>query len=206
MKLLIATGNAGKLQEVREILAPLLVGGTEGGHELVSLADLQLEAAEETGATFQENAALKATHAAQKSGLWTVGDDSGLCVDALGGGPGVRSARYADSDEARRTRLLHEVGPVPASRRGAHFFCAVALASPDGKRLFRAEGKVLGRIATAARGSNGFGYDPLFIPLEVPVKTLAELPQEQKNKLSHRGRALERLAPVLLRLLHDGTL
>jgi XTP/dITP diphosphohydrolase len=202
VRLLVATGNAGKLQEVREILAPLLVGG----HQLVSMADLAIEAPDEPFHTFQENAAHKATYGAQKSGLWTIADDSGLCVDALGGGPGVKSARYADTDEARRAKLLHEVGPVPASRRGAHFYCAVALSSPDGKRLFRAEGKVEGRIATAARGSNGFGYDPLFIPNDVPVKTLAELAQEQKNKLSHRGRALERLSPVLLRLLHDGTL
>ena len=202
MKLLVATGNAGKLQEVREILAPLLVGG----HELVSMADLKIDAPQEPFASFQENAAHKATFAAQRSGLWTIADDSGLCVDALGGRPGVQSARYADSDEARRARLLHEVGPVPASRRGAHFFCAVALSSPDGKRLVRSEGKVEGRIATAARGEHGFGYDPIFIPLEVPVKTLAELPQAEKNKLSHRGRALERLSPVLLRLLHDGAL
>ena len=202
MRLLVATGNAGKLQEVREILAPLLVGG----HELVSLADLGLGIPEETGASFQENAAIKATASAVASKLWSIGDDSGLCVDALDGGPGVRSARYAATDEARRTRLLHEVGPIPASRRGAHFFCAVALASPDGKRIFRAEGKVQGRIATAERGSNGFGYDPLFIPNEVPVKTLAELPQEEKNRLSHRGRALSHLSPLLLRLLHDGDL
>ena len=202
MKLLVATGNAGKLQEVREILAPLLAGG----HELVSLADLGLPVPEETGATFQENAAIKATASALASKLWSIADDSGICVDALGGGPGVRSARYADSDQARRDKLLREVGPVPASRRGAHFFCAVALSSPDGKRLFRAEGKCGGRIATAERGSNGFGYDPIFIPNEVPVKTLAELPQEEKNRLSHRGRALSHLSPLLLRLLHEGDL
>jgi XTP/dITP diphosphohydrolase len=201
VKLLVATSNAGKLQEVREILAPLL-----SGHELVSLAELRLEAPEEPFGTFEENAAHKATAAARASGLWTIADDSGLCVDALAGGPGVKSARYADTDEARRARLLHEIGPLPASRRGAHFFCAVALSSPDGKSVVRTEGKVLGRIATAARGTGGFGYDPLFIPDEVPVKTLAELPQAEKNRLSHRGRALERLGPVLLRLLHDGHL
>ena len=202
MKLLVATSNAGKLQEVREILAPLLAGG----HLLVSLQDLGLPAPEEPFATFEENAAHKATVSAQASQLWTIADDSGLCVDALGGEPGVRSARYADTDEARRQKLLQRVGPIPASRRAAHFFCAVALASPDGKRLFRTEGKVFGRIATSARGTNGFGYDPLFLPGEVPVKTLAELPQAEKNKLSHRGRALSRLGPLLLRLLHDGDL
>jgi len=205
MKLLVATSNVGKLGEVREILGPILLQGKEP-HELVSLAELKLLAPDETGQTFEENAAIKARESALASGLWTLADDSGLCVDVLGGAPGIRSARYADSDEARRAKLLQAVGTVPASRRGAHFFCAVALSSPDGKRLFRAEGKCEGRIATSARGSGGFGYDPLFVPAEVPTRTLAEIPQEEKNRLSHRGRALSRLAPLLQRLLHEGDL
>jgi XTP/dITP diphosphohydrolase len=202
VKLLVATGNAGKLQEVREILGPLL----QGGHQLISLADLELEVPEETGTTFQENAALKATGSARASGLWALADDSGLCIDALEGAPGVLSARYAESDEARRAKVLLNVGALPASRRGAHFFCAVVLSSPDGKRIFRAEGRVDGRIATEARGGGGFGYDPIFIPDEVPTRTLAELPQEEKNRLSHRGRALAHLSPLVLELLHDGDL
>lgn len=201
MKLLVATSNPGKLVEVREILA-----GTLEGHQLVSLAELKLPAPDETGSTFQENAALKATTCALQSGLWTLADDSGLCVDALDGGPGLFSARYAPTDEERRAKLLKNVGAAPASRRGAHFFCAVALSSPDGKRVFRAEGKVFGRIALEARGTGGFGYDPLFVPTETPSRTLAELPREEKNKLSHRGRALERLGPALQRLLRDGDL
>lgn len=199
MKLLVATGNAGKLVEVREILAGLEL-------ELVSLSDLGLEAPEEPFATFQENAAAKATASAARSSLWTLADDSGLCVDALDGGPGVRSARFADSDEARRRKLLEHLRDVPAPRRGAHFFCAVALASPDGRRIYRAEGRVDGRIADAPRGTNGFGYDPLFLPDEAPGRTLAELGSSEKNRLSHRGRALERLRPAIVRLAREGDL
>ena len=214
MKLLVATGNPGKLVEVREILAAQRArllpesGGAASGPalELVSLKELKLPEPDETGTTFEENAAIKARAAAMASGLWTLADDSGICVDALGGAPGLRSARYADTEQARREKLLNAVGAVPASRRGAHFYCAVALSSPDGQRIFRAHGRVDGRIATSARGSNGFGYDPLFVPSEIPTKTLAELPQEEKNRLSHRGRALERLAPLLARLARDGDL
>jgi XTP/dITP diphosphohydrolase len=199
VKLLVATSNAGKMGELREILAPL-------GFELLSLADAALPAPDETGVTFHENAALKATECAVQSGLWTLGDDSGLCVDALDGGPGIRSARYAPTDLERRSKLLEALKAVPAGRRGAHFFCAVALSSPDGQRIFRAEGRVDGHIEAAGRGTNGFGYDPLFGPSETPGKTIAELSSEEKNKLSHRGRALERLRPLLERLARDGTL
>ena len=203
MKLLVATGNQGKLQEVREILGPLL---HDGGHELASLAELGLAVPDETGTSFQENAAQKATACAAQSGLWTLADDSGLCVDALGGEPGIYSARWAPTDEERRSKLLQHMQAAPATRRGAHFFCAVALCAPDGKRLFRADGRVDGRIAVEPRGQNGFGYDPLFIPREAGTRTLAELPQSEKNRLSHRGRALARMSPLLLRLLHDGDL
>ena len=199
MKLLVATGNAGKLVEVREILGDLEL-------ELVSLADLGLETPEEPFATFHENAAAKATACAPHASLWTLADDSGLCVDALQGGPGVRSARFAETEEGRRRKLLDHLRDVPAARRTAHFFCAVALASPDGRRLWRAEGRVDGRIADAPRGTNGFGYDPLFLPDETPGRTLAELEPAEKNRLSHRGRALERLRPVLVRLAREGDL
>jgi XTP/dITP diphosphohydrolase len=199
MRLLVATSNAGKMAEVREILAGW-------GFELLSLADTALPAPEETGATFHDNAAIKARECALRSHLWALGDDSGLCVDALDGGPGIHSARYAPTDEERRAKLLHALRAVPEGRRGAHFFCAVALASPDGKGLYRAEGRVDGKIETAGRGTNGFGYDPLFVPAETPGKTIAELPSAEKNRLSHRGRALERLRPVLERLLADGSL
>ena len=199
MKLLVATSNAGKMGEVREILLPL-------GFELLSLKEAALPSPDENGVTFHDNAAAKATECAAQSGLWTLGDDSGLCVDALGGGPGVRSARYADSDEARRARLLAALQSVPEPRRGAHFFCALALSAPGGRQIFRAEGRVEGSIAREPRGQNGFGYDPLFVPLETPGRTLAELDSGEKNRLSHRGRALARLAPLLERLARDGAL
>lgn len=201
MRLLFATGNAGKVVEVKEILGPILAG-----HQLLSLSDLMLEPPEETGRTFQENAALKATTCAVASRLWALADDSGICVDALSGAPGVYSARYAESDDARRRKLLENLRAAKASQRDAHFFCAVALSSPDGKRLFRAEEKMLGRIASSARGTGGFGYDPIFVPAESPDRTVAELPAAEKNRLSHRGRALQRLLPVLEKLLRDGDL
>jgi XTP/dITP diphosphohydrolase len=203
VKLLVATGNAGKLREFKEILGEMLAAG---GHSLVSLEDLGLPAPDETGTTFEDNAAEKATNCAIQSGLWTIADDSGLCVDALGGAPGIYSARYAPTDEERRAKLLRSLNGTAASRRGAHFFCAVALSAPDGERLFRSAGRVEGWIALEPRGANGFGYDPLFVPTEAAPRTLGELPEDAKNRLSHRGRALERLAPVLRRLLQDGDL
>jgi len=192
MILVVATGNPGKLIELRELLTGLDL-------ELRSLADLGLPSPEETGTTFAENAELKARAAATAAKTWALGDDSGLCVDALSGGPGLHSARYAATDEARRSRLLGALAGVPPERRGAHFFCAAALCAPDG-RIFRAEGRVYGSIAIAPRGTNGFGYDPLFLPDETPGRTLAELPSPEKNRLSHRGRALEGLRPALERL------
>ncbi len=199
MKLLLATSNPGKLVEVREILAPL-------GFELLSLKDAAIPPPDETGVTFQDNAAQKATECAGQSGLWTLADDSGLCVDALSGGPGVRSARYAPTDVERRQKVLKALTGVPQRRRGAHFFCAVALSAPGGRQIYRAEGRVDGQIALEERGQNGFGYDPLFVPDETPGKTLAELESAEKNQLSHRGRALARLKPLLERLARDGAL
>jgi XTP/dITP diphosphohydrolase len=199
VKLLLATSNEGKLAELRELLAPL-------GFELLSLADAALPPPDETGVTFHDNAAAKATECAAQSGMWTLADDSGLCIDALAGGPGVRSARYAATDEARRAKLLGALEAVPEARRGAHFFCAVALSAPGGRQMYRAEGRVEGRIARAARGEKGFGYDPVFLPAETPGRTLAELDPPEKNRLSHRGRALERLRPLLERLARDGAL
>jgi len=197
VKLLVATSNAGKLVEIREIVAGVRL-------ELVSLRDLRLPPPDETGDTFHANAAQKATISARQSGLWTLADDSGLCVEALGGAPGVHSARYAPTDEERRAKLLRALHGVPEEKRGAHFFCAVALSPPDGERILQAEGRVEGSIAFAERGTNGFGYDPIFLPAETPGHTLAELGSSEKNRLSHRGRALQRLRPVLERLARDG--
>ena len=196
MKLLVATSNPGKLVEIRELLGDLL--------ELATLADLDLSAPAEPFLTFEENAAEKATVSARRARLWTLGDDSGLCVDALDGAPGVHSARYAPTEAERRQKLLRALEAVPDPRRGAHFTCAMALSSPDGERLFRSEGRVDGRIVHTGRGANGFGYDPLFEPLETPGRTIAELCSKEKNRLSHRGRALERIRPVLEKLARTG--
>jgi XTP/dITP diphosphohydrolase len=197
VKLLVATSNPGKLVEIREIVAGIPL-------ELVSLRDLRLPPPPETGDTFHANAAQKATISARQSGLWSLADDSGLCVEALGGAPGVHSARYASTDDERRAKLLRALQAVPEQKRGAHFFCAVALSPPDGERILQAEGRVDGSIALQERGTNGFGYDPIFLPAETPGQTLAELASAEKNRLSHRGRALQRLRPVLERLARDG--
>jgi XTP/dITP diphosphohydrolase len=198
VKLLVATSNAGKLIEIREIVAGIAL-------QLVSLRDLRLPPPAETSDTFHVNAAQKATICARQSGLWTLADDSGLCVEALGGAPGVHSARYAPTDEERRAKLLRALRGVPEEKRGAHFFCALALSPPDGERILQAEGRVEGSIALEERGTHGFGYDPIFLPAETPGRTLAELGSAEKNRLSHRGRALQRLRPVLERLARDGT-
>ena len=142
--------SAGKLAEIREILAGIAL-------ELLSLRDVRLPPPDETGATFHDNAAQKSTICARQSGLWTLADDSGLCVDALGGAPGVHSARYAPTDEERRVRLLQALREIPEEKRTAYFFCAVALSPPEGERVLRAEGQVDGRIAFEERGTNGFG-------------------------------------------------
>ena len=191
MKLLVATSNPGKLTEVREILAPL-------GFELLSLKDAAIPPPDETGVTFQDNAAQKATEVAGQSGLWTLADDSGLCVDALSGQPGVRSARYAPTDPERRSKLLGALKGVPQRRRGAHFFCAVALSAPGGRQIYRAEGRVDGQIANEERGQNGFGYDPLFVPDEGDGRTFAEMTADEKHAVSHRGRAFRSLAAQLV--------
>lgn len=192
MPLLVATHNAGKLREFSALLAPL---------ELVSAADLApgLQVAE-TGLTFAENAALKARAFAQASGLIALADDSGLEVDALGGAPGVISARYGgpDLDDAGRCRLLLEAlrsFPQPAQRR-ARFRCCLVAWAPDGHHCL-AEGSCEGLIAAAPAGRGGFGYDPLFF---VPAyqQTMAQLAPQLKNQLSHRARALQTLRPLLL--------
>ncbi len=190
MKLLIATTNRGKLGEVRSLLAG-------APFELVTLEDVGAAAPEETGTTFAENAALKANAGARHARLWTLGDDSGLCVDALDGRPGLASARYDTTEERRREKLLRELADVPAERRDAHFFCALSLVAPDGKS-WATTGRCDGKIAFAARGTQGFGYDPLF---ELPDgRTLAELSADDKNRISHRGRAFAEMVRAMLQI------
>jgi XTP/dITP diphosphohydrolase len=198
MKILVATHNAGKLREYAELLADVAPGGKPV--EWVSLADLGIEAdVEETGATFEENARLKAVAYARQSGLLTLADDSGLEVDALDGGPGVRSARYGGPglDDAGRYRLLLEnLEGVHDAERGARFRCVVAVGTPEGE-VHTAEGICEGRIAHQPRGEHGFGYDPVFY-VEARGATMAELGPAVKNRISHRARALEAIRPTLL--------
>ncbi len=183
-KLLVATHNQGKVREYRELLAGLPLEVTYLDAEGITFE------VEETGATLAENAVLKATTYAQLSGLWTWADDSGLLVDALGGAPGVYSARYAGegaTDADRYRKLLDALTAVPWERRTARFRCTVALATPQGQ-VRTAEGACEGRIAFGPVGDNGFGYDPVFYMPDHGL-TMAQLPPELKNQVSHRARA-----------------
>ena len=197
-RLVLATGNRGKLAELDRILAAGRVNVT-----LVGLAEFPgAPDVRETGATFTENALLKARAMAAFTGLPTVAEDSGLCVDALNGMPGVLSARWSGKhgDEAANNELvLAQLTDVPDNRRGAHFSCAAALVLPGGREHV-SEGTVYGRLIRAERGSNGFGYDPIFVP-DSSELTTAEMSPEAKDKISHRGRALRGLAPVIAALV-----
>jgi len=155
---------------------------------------------EETGSTFSDNARIKALAVAQATGHWALADDSGLCVDALNGAPGVFSARYADTDQARIHRLLQELGDT--TNRQAHFSAALCIAAPDGAVLAEVEGRCPGVITTAARGDDGFGYDPIF-EVQGTGETFAEMSTERKRQHGHRGRAFAELEPQLRQLLKD---
>jgi XTP/dITP diphosphohydrolase len=181
----VATGNPGKVQEMNAYLKDL-------GWALV-LKPKAIDV-EETGTTFLENARLKATTVAEATGQWAIADDSGLAVDALGGAPGLYSARYGTSDGDRIQRLLTELGDQTA--RTAKFICALVLARPDGTVALETEGICPGEITTAPRGQGGFGYDPIFY---VPAagKTFAEMTVVEKERCSHRGLAFAQLLPQL---------
>jgi XTP/dITP diphosphohydrolase len=197
-RLLLATRNAGKLAELRRLLETAVPGV-----EVVGLRDVEeYPEAPETGATFEENALLKAREAARYTGLPAVADDSGLTVDALNGMPGVLSARWSGrhgDDEANTALLLGQLADVPDERRGAAFVCAAALVTPDGtERVLERQWR--GSLAREKRGSNGFGYDPVFVPEGLDV-TSAELEPAEKDARSHRGQAFAALVPVLAELL-----
>jgi len=190
--LVLASNNSGKLGEIGALLEPF-------GWEVHPQGEWGFEEAVEDAATFVENALIKARHAAQHTGLPSLGDDSGLMVDALDGRPGLRSARYADGagSEANIAKLLGELDGVPDEQRTAHFFCVmVMLRSADDPAPLISSGCWSGRIATAARGEGGFGYDPVF---SVPDRdaTAAELPAPIKNVISHRGQALASMIRML---------
>jgi len=201
-RLVVATHNAGKLREIRELLTPY-------GVEAVSAAELNLAEPEETGKTFLENARLKACAAALGSGLPALADDSGLAVDALGGAPGIHSARWAgpDRDFGRAMRLIEDKLREPGARSGherqAHFVCALCVAWPD-RHIEEFEAIVDGTLVWPPRGAEGFGYDPMFLP-DGHSRTFGEMPREEKHGLppkgaglSHRARAFRKLAEACL--------
>jgi XTP/dITP diphosphohydrolase len=197
-RLILATRNPGKLAELRRILAAAGVSAA-----VTDLDDVPgMPEVAETGRSFTDNALLKARAVAAFTGLPAVADDSGLCVDALNGMPGVLSARWSGShgdDEANLQLLLAQLADVPAGERGAQFVCVAALVLPSGGEHL-AEGTVLGQLTRSPRGSNGFGYDPIFVPDGFELTT-AQMSAEEKDKISHRGKALRALAPVIAREL-----
>jgi XTP/dITP diphosphohydrolase len=202
-KILVATTNPGKIAELRAML--------DLDVEWVGLADFpNINEIKEDSETFSENARKKAVGYAKQTGLWTIADDSGLVVDALGGEPGVKSARFSGAKEKDRKLLDHKnmqkilklLEGVPKEKRKARFVCCLCLASPE-KILIEAQGKLEGFIAEKEMGTNGFGYDPIFFVPKLN-KTVAQLPREEKNAISHRGNAIRKLKPLLEELLETG--
>ena len=199
-RLVLATHNPHKVGELREILRPMLPGLDED--DVVGAADVGADPPVEDGVTFAENALLKARALAAATGLPAVADDSGLCVDVLGGAPGVFSARWAGrhgDDRANLELLLAQLADVPEAHRAAHFACAAALVTPDGLEVVE-EGTMPGTLLTAPRGTGGFGYDPILRPAGED-RSSAELTPAEKNAISHRGKAFRALAPHLVPLL-----
>lgn len=192
--MIAATNNSHKLEEIREILRPKCI-------EVKSLAEAGLDIEiEENGNTFVENALIKAREVCRLTGEAAIADDSGLEVEALGGRPGVKSARYSgaegkDKDKKNNEKLLKEMENVPEGKRGARFCSAIAAVFPDGKEII-AEGYVYGKIGYEEKGEHGFGYDPLFI-VDGYGKTMAELDPSEKNKISHRANALKEFVKKL---------
>jgi XTP/dITP diphosphohydrolase len=194
--LLIATGNPGKVKEFREMLG----ADRFTWHGLAQLPNLK--AVPETGETFLDNACLKAAGYALQANMWALADDSGLEVDALGGKPGVHSARWAEmnqdgsGDADNNALLLRQIAGVPDERRTGRFVCVLALANPSGKIILSARDTVDGRVLREGRGRNGFGYDPLFF-IDALGKTTAELSPDEKHQISHRGKALRKMRELM---------
>ena len=195
MKIILATQNQGKVRELRELLV-------DEDIEVLSLLDFpDFEDVEETGVTFADNAALKARAAAQRTGLIALADDSGLEVDVLAGAPGVYSARYAGEpkdDERNIDKLLSSLEMIPEDKKTARFRCALVMSTPFGEE-YLTEGAVEGKILTERRGSDGFGYDPVFYLPEF-ARTMAELTLSEKNTISHRAQAFRKVISILLAL------
>ncbi|MFC7579781.1 RdgB/HAM1 family non-canonical purine NTP pyrophosphatase [Schaalia naturae] len=200
-RLVFATSNPHKLTELEAILAPIL--GEDAVSGLIApMSDFAVDSPVEDGATFTQNALIKAHALCEATGLPAVADDSGLAVDIMGGAPGIFSARWSGrhgDDAANLDLLLDQLRDVPEALRGAEFVAAAVLVRPDG-REFTEEGRVRGRLLQERRGGGGFGYDPVFVP-EGSTRTTAEMPSEQKNRISHRGIAFRALAPRIAEVL-----
>jgi XTP/dITP diphosphohydrolase len=198
-KLVLATRNQGKITEFRRILEELAPGQIEllGVDQFPDLVDV-----EETGSTFEENSLLKARYTSEATGLPAIADDSGLCIDALNGDPGIFSARWAGShgdDRANIEKVLEQLKDVTDEKRTAYFICVASLVMPDGRHTV-AEGRFQGHILHAAVGHNGFGYDPIFQPLGLSISS-AQMSAEEKDLVSHRGKSLRAIAPDVIQML-----
>lgn len=192
-ELFIATKNTGKIREIEDLLAALPIKLRNAG-EFAEIVE-----PEETGATFAENAILKAKYYAEKTGLWSLADDSGLEVEALDGRPGVFSARYAGEDATNAekiAKILFELRQTDERSRLARFVCSMAVADENGEVQFLTDGVCQGKIAFSPKGNRGFGYDPIFVPAGFS-ETFGELSDEIKGKISHRGRAIEKIIKYL---------
>lgn len=188
MKIVLATSNEHKVKEINEIVS---------GSGIEFILPPSGFDAEETGKTFEENSLIKAKTAWEISKTYVLADDSGLCVDVLGGNPGIYSARYAETPSKRIERVLEEISQCGENvSRKAHFECAMTLINPEGETEFACKGICEGSIAYSSRGENGFGYDPIFL-VKGTDKTMAELSEEEKNRISHRFRALEQVVQYL---------
>jgi XTP/dITP diphosphohydrolase len=198
-KLVLATRNQGKITEFRRILEELAPGQIEliGVDKFPDLVDV-----EETGTSFEENSLLKARYTSHATGLPAIADDSGLCVDALNGDPGIFSARWAGvhgNDQANLEKVLDQLKGVPDEKRTAHFKCVASLVLPDGREQV-AEGRFEGHILHAPVGENGFGYDPIFQPLGLSISS-AQMSAQEKDLVSHRGKSLRAIAPHVIQML-----
>ena len=198
-KLVLATRNQGKIAEFRRILEELAPGQIDliGLDQFPHLVDV-----DETGSTFEENSLLKARYTSEATGLPAIADDSGLCIDALNGDPGIYSARWAGThgdDRANLEKVLDQLKDVPDENRTAYFICVAALVLPDGRQQV-AEGRFEGHILHAPVGNNGFGYDPIFHPLGMSISS-AQMSAEEKDLVSHRGKSLRLLAPHVIQML-----
>lgn len=189
MQIVLASSNKHKVQEINEITSKIC----DGIEFVLPSGDFDPV---ENGKTFEENSYIKAIEAWKISQSWVLADDSGLCIDALGGKPGIYSARYAETPALRIERVLAEMKGISSQKRSAHFTCAMTLINPKGEVAYKTEGICEGSIVESARGVNGFGYDPIFL-VKGDTRTMAELSEEEKNEVSHRSVALRRVFKYL---------